>query len=311
MFGSKKKVGTAIDPDQKEMIENAQKRIKQKRGLFTHFIVFLLGSVALIIVGIRQDSVEGSPVLERESLLETDWWIWLIMIWFLILVYHAFSVFITKRILGPEWEKRQYEKLVQKQADKIQQLQVKVDKTHPLPDAKIHNPSIAVASKPKTITMIAAAGEKNELGDNGKIVWHLPDDFKRFKQLTTGHHIIMGRKTFAGFDKPLPNRTHIVITRDKDYKSENAIVVHDMETALAACGTDPNPFIIGGGEIYKFGLPYSNKIELTRVHGTFPADTYFPEFNTSNWKLVNRESHGMDDRHNYTFDYETWERVRS
>jgi dihydrofolate reductase len=84
-----------------------------------------------------------------------------------------------------------------------------------------------------------------------------------------------------------------------------------METALAACGTDPNPFIIGGGEIYKFGLPYSNKIELTRVHGTFPADTYFPEFNTSNWKLVNRESHGMDDRHNYTFDYETWERVRS
>jgi dihydrofolate reductase len=309
MFGNKKKVGTAIDPDQKEMIENSQKRIKQKRGLFTHFIVFLLGSVALIILGIRQDTVAGTAVLKRESLLQTDWWIWLIMIWFLILVYHAFNVFITKRILGPEWEKRQYEKLVQKQLDKIQQLQVKVDKTHPLSENKILNPSITTTSKPKTVTMIAAAGEKNELGENGKIVWHLPDDFKRFKALTTGHHIIMGRKTFAGFDKPLPNRTHIVMTRDKDYESKDAIIVHDMETALDACATDSNPFIIGGGEIYKLGLPHVNKIELTRVHGTFPADAYFPDFDRSNWKLVKSESHGIDDRHKYTFDYETWERV--
>ena len=306
MFGSNKKSGRAIDPDQKEMIENARLRIKQKRGLFTHFVVFLLGSVALIVVGVRQDSVEGSPILERESLLETDWWIWLIMLWFLILVYHAFSVFITKRILGPEWEKRQYERLVQKQKDRIQQLQVKVDKNVPMSDTK---PVIAPAKMERKITMIAAAGENNELGKDGDLVWHLPDDFKRFKALTTGHHIIMGRKTFAGFDKPLPNRTHIVITRDKSYKSNNAVVVHDMETALAATGTDQNPFIIGGGEIYSLGMPYANRIELTRVHGTFRADTYFPNIDSKDWKLINSESRSEDERHNYSFDYETWERV--
>jgi len=304
MFGSKKKTGTAIDPDQKEMIENARLRIKQKRGLFTHFVVFLIGSVGLII---------ASQVLIKEEipqLLGIDWWAWLIMIWFLILTYHAFNVFITKRILGPEWEKRQYERLVQKQMDRIQKLQVKVDKNQPVPEIKANNP-MAPLPRTRAITMIAAAGENNELGKNGELVWHLPDDFKRFKALTTGHHIIMGRKTFDSFDKPLPNRTHIVITRDKTYKSTNAIIVHDMQTALAACGGDSNPFIIGGGEIYNLGMPFSNKIELTRVHGTFEADTYFPQIDKSQWKLVKTETHGIDDRHKFAFDYETWERVKS
>ncbi len=308
MFGSKKRTGTAIDPDQKEMIENARLRIKQKRGLFTHFVVFLLGSVALIIVGARQDSVEGTLVLERESLLETDWWIWLIMIWFLVLVYHAFSVFITKRILGPEWEKRQYERLVQKQMEKIKQLQVRVDTSHPVTAVKPTNTTSITSGKSKSITMIAAAGEKDELGKNGGMAWHLPDDFKRFKALTTGHHIIMGRKTFESLDGPLPNRTHIVITRDSSYKSPDAIIVNDMQTAIAATGSDNKPFIIGGGEIYKLGLPYSDKIELTRVHGTFDADTFFPTIDRTNWKLVSSETHGIDERHKFGFDYETWER---
>ena len=304
MLGSKKKERTAIDPDQKEMIENARLRIKQKRGLFTHFVVFLIGSVGLII---------ASQVLIQEEipqLLNIDWWIWVIMLWFLILAYHAFNVFITKRILGPEWEKRQYERLVQKQVDRIQKLQVKVDKNHPLPDVKLDNP-MAPLPKAKTITMIAAAGENQELGKNGAMVWHLPDDFKRFKSLTTGHTIIMGRKTFDSFDKPLPNRTHIVVTRDKGYKSNDAIIVHDMKTALAAAGNDSNPFIIGGGEIYSLGMPYSNKIELTRVHGTFDADAYFPRIDKSKWNLIKTESHGTDERHKYSFDYETWERISS
>jgi len=161
------------------------------------------------------------------------------------------------------------------------------------------------------ITIIAAAGENNELGKDNDLVWHLPDDFKRFKALTSGHHIIMGRKTFDGFDKPLPNRTHIVITRDQNYKSNDAIVVHDMETALAATGNDQNPFIIGGGEIYKLGMPFSNKIELTKIHGSFDADTYFPMIDKSKWKLVKSESHATDERHKHAFDYETWERVSS
>jgi dihydrofolate reductase len=125
------------------------------------------------------------------------------------------------------------------------------------------------------LTMIAAAAENNALGKDGDLVWHLPDDFKRFKKLTTGHHIIMGRKTFESFPKPLPNRTHIVITRNRDYTKEGCIVVHNLEDALKIAEGDTQPFIIGGGEIYKLALNASEKIELTRVHDTFEADAFF------------------------------------
>ncbi|HPE83243.1 MAG: dihydrofolate reductase [Aequorivita sp.] len=159
------------------------------------------------------------------------------------------------------------------------------------------------------ITMIAAAGENNELGKDNDLLWHLPDDFKRFKQLTTGHYIIMGRKTFETFPKPLPNRTHIVITRNKGYTKEGAVVVHNMKEALELAKDDGQPFIIGGGEIYKMGLPLANKIELTRVHGKFEdADTYFPEFSVENWKLTYKEEHPKDEKHKYSFTYETWAR---
>lgn len=156
------------------------------------------------------------------------------------------------------------------------------------------------------ITMIAAAGENNELGRDNELVWHLPDDFKRFKQLTTGHHIIMGRKTFESFPKLLPNRTHIVITRNKNYHQRGVIIVHSMEEALNQAGNDDQPFIIGGGEIYKIGLEFATKIELTRVHGTFDADAYFPEIPQATWKLISSEEHERDERHAYSFTYETW-----
>ncbi len=159
------------------------------------------------------------------------------------------------------------------------------------------------------ITMIAAAGEKNELGKDNDLLWHLPDDFKRFKQLTTGHHIIMGRKTFETFPKPLPNRVHIVITRNKNYKKEAAIVVHNMQEALKIAKDDDQPFIIGGGEIYKMGLPVAHKIELTRVHGSFAdADTFFPEFSADEWQLTSELEHQKDEKHKYSFVYQTWVR---
>ena len=125
-----------------------------------------------------------------------------------------------------------------------------------------------------TLSMIAAAAENNALGKDNDLVWHLPDDFKHFKKRTSGHKIIMGRKTFESFPKPLPNRTHIVITRDRDYKIpyDNCLVVHSLQEALALVKDDSLAFIIGGGEIYKQALPYANRIELTRVHGTFEAD---------------------------------------
>jgi dihydrofolate reductase len=158
------------------------------------------------------------------------------------------------------------------------------------------------------ITMIAAAGENNELGKDNDLVWHLPDDFKRFKQLTTGHHIIMGRKTFETFPKPLPNRTHIVITRKTHYKKEGAVVAHSLDEALLKAQNDEQPFIIGGGEIYQMGLPVSDKIELTRVHGSFQADTFFPEIPKDQWQLISEIHHEKDDRHKYSFTYETWVR---
>lgn len=156
------------------------------------------------------------------------------------------------------------------------------------------------------ITIIAAAGENNELGKNNDLVWHLPDDFKRFKQLTTGHYIIMGRKTFESFPKPLPNRTHVVITRNTNYQNEDAIIVSSLEEAIEVSKDDSNPYIIGGGEIYKLSLPYAHKIELTRVHGTFEADTFFPEFSEKEWNLAKKEFHEKDEKHQYAFTYETW-----
>jgi dihydrofolate reductase len=163
------------------------------------------------------------------------------------------------------------------------------------------------------ITLIAAAGENNELGKDNELVWHLPDDFKRFKQLTTGHHIIMGRKTFETFPKPLPNRIHIIITRNKTYRSEvsqegnsQVLVVHSMKEALEIAKDDEQPFIIGGGEIYQLGLSYADKIELTRVHGSFHADAFFPDIPSENWKMISEVIHDIDERHKYAFSYQTY-----
>jgi len=161
------------------------------------------------------------------------------------------------------------------------------------------------------ICMIAAAGQNNAIAKDGDLPWHLPDDFKRFKKLTSGHAIIMGRKTFDGFDKPLPDRKHIIVTRDKGYATdfEGCVVVHSLEDALELVKDDTLAFIIGGGEIYKQGEKFSNKIELTRIHHTFQgADTFFPEIEETKWKLIGEEFHGMDDRHDYSFSYLTYVR---
>jgi dihydrofolate reductase len=159
--------------------------------------------------------------------------------------------------------------------------------------------------------LIAAAAENNALGKNNELVWHLPDDFKRFKQFTSGHHIIIGRKTFESFPKPLPNRTHIVITRQKDYHPEGCIVVNSLEKAIEICPKDESTYIIGGGEIYNLGMPIAYKIELTRVHDTFEADAFFPEINPEEWDMVAEEFHSKDEKHNFDFSYQTYIRKQS
>ena len=156
------------------------------------------------------------------------------------------------------------------------------------------------------ITIIAAAAENNALGKDNQLVWHLPDDFKRFKQLTSGHYIIMGRKTFESFPKPLPNRTHVIVSRQKNYQPEGCFVVGSMEEAISICPKDEEIFIIGGGEIYQQSLVFSDKIELTRVHETVEADTFFPTINPEEWELRFEEFHKKDDKHNFDFTFQTF-----
>lgn len=160
------------------------------------------------------------------------------------------------------------------------------------------------------LTIIAAVGENNTLGKDKDLPWHLPDDFKRFKKITTGHPIIMGRKTFETFPKPLPNRKHIIITRQKDYQQEDCLVVHDLDQALelATSTKTQETFIIGGGEIYKQAMPYVDKIELTRIHHKFDGDTFFPAFDPTEWELTDEIYHPKDEKHDYSFTFLTYER---
>jgi len=158
------------------------------------------------------------------------------------------------------------------------------------------------------VILIAAAAENNALGKNNELVWHLPDDFKRFKELTTSHHIIMGRKTFESFPKPLPNRTHIIVTRQKDYHPEGCLVANNIQEAIKMAPANEDVFVIGGGEIYNLTMPFADKIELTRVHDTFEADAFFPKID-NNWKLVASEFHPKDDKHRFDFTYETFFRI--
>lgn len=158
------------------------------------------------------------------------------------------------------------------------------------------------------ITVIAAVAENNALGKENQLLWHLPDDFKRFKSLTSGHYIIMGRKTFESFPKPLPNRTHVIISRQANYQPEGCTVVNSLEQALEACPKTEEVFIIGGGEIYKQSIAVADKLDLTKVHASFEADTHFPEVDLSEWQLVFEEHHPKDERHDYAFTFQTFSR---
>lgn len=156
------------------------------------------------------------------------------------------------------------------------------------------------------ITLIAAIAENNALGKDNQLLWHLPDDFKRFKTVTTGHYIILGRKTFESFPKPLPNRTHVIITRQKDYNHEGCLIVDSLEKAIDICPKNEELFIIGGGEIYKQSIDIADKLDITKVHHSFDADTYFPEINKQKWKLASAEFHSKDEKHPFDFTFETY-----
>ena len=155
--------------------------------------------------------------------------------------------------------------------------------------------------------IIAAAGENDALGINNDLPWHLPDDFKRFKALTSGHKIIMGRKTLESFPKPLPNREHIVVTRHQGYLPKfPCTLTHSIEEAINKVQEGEKAYIIGGGEIYRQSMSIATSIELTRIHASFEADTFFPEIDESHWKLIKEEHHPKDERHGFAFTYQTF-----
>jgi dihydrofolate reductase len=158
------------------------------------------------------------------------------------------------------------------------------------------------------ITLIAAAGLQNELGKDNELLWHLPNDFKHFKTLTAGHYIIMGRKTFESLPGILPNRTHVVISRQTEYSPEGVLVANSLAAALSLIPNPEDAFVIGGGEIYQQALSIAHRIELTRVNAQLEADTFFPKINPSEWDLVQEECHPADERHAFAYCFQRFEK---
>ena len=164
------------------------------------------------------------------------------------------------------------------------------------------------------VSLIVAVSENGVIGKDNDLIWHLPNDMRFFKETTMGHHVIMGRKNFESIPhkyRPLPNRTNIVITRQSYYKAEGCIVINSVEAALeiAKQNGDTEPFIIGGGQIYKIALENNlvDRIYLTKVHHSFEGDTFFPELNTE-WKEIARIDNKADEKHSYDYDFITLER---
>jgi dihydrofolate reductase len=158
-----------------------------------------------------------------------------------------------------------------------------------------------------TVTIVVAISENHVIGKDNKLLWHLPNDLKHFKEITTGHTVIMGRKTYESVGKPLPRRRNIIITR-QDIKIEGCEVVNSIEAALALCKAEQEVFIVGGAEIYKLSLHLTDRIYLTIVHKEFEGDSFFPEIDKKVWKEVSREDHQPDAKNSLPYSFITLER---
>ena len=158
---------------------------------------------------------------------------------------------------------------------------------------------------PQTVTIIAAIAKNNALGKDNDLIWHLPADLKRFKKVTSGHHILMGRNTFESIGKPLPNRTTIIITRNKHYSKEGCLVANSIKQAIELATEDDEIFIIGGAQIYQQALADNlvDKLDITLVHQKFEADAFFPEIDKNIWEEVAREDFKPDDKNMYYFSF--------
>ena len=161
---------------------------------------------------------------------------------------------------------------------------------------------------PGIVTLIVAVADNGVIGRDNALPWHLPEDLKRFKRLTLGKPILMGRRTFESIGKPLPGRHNIVVTRDPNYRGEGVTVVHDVGAALAAAGPAPEIMVIGGSELFRALLPQAARVHLTRVHGNIAGDVVWPALDDREWSVVEREVHAADERHAWAMTFEVWEK---
>ena len=160
----------------------------------------------------------------------------------------------------------------------------------------------------RELTIIAAVSTNNVIGNKNKLIWNLPNDLRRFKKLTTGHSVIMGRKTFDSLPKPLPNRYNIVVTRDTNYSKQDIKVCSSIEDAISLTETDTQPFIICGGEIYSQTINLADKIELTRVHKEFDGDAFFPEIPLDIFELIYEQKYTYYSENELDYSFLTYKK---
>lgn len=160
-----------------------------------------------------------------------------------------------------------------------------------------------------SLALIVACAENRVIGRDGGLPWRLPDDLRRFRRLTTGHAILMGRRTWESIGRPLPGRRNIVVTR-ATIDLPGIETFDTFDAALNAVAEDPEPFVIGGEALYAAALPRATRIHRTLVHGSVDGDAFFPDLDWGQWRRTFVEAHEADDRHAHAFSFETWERER-
>jgi dihydrofolate reductase len=158
------------------------------------------------------------------------------------------------------------------------------------------------------LSLILAMAENRVIGRGNDLPWHLPADLRRFKALTTGHAIVMGRKTFESIGRALPRRRSIVISRDPEYAADGVEVAHSLGEALELAAGDDEVFVIGGAAVFAAALPRAGRVYLTRVHAEIAGDVLCPPLDDGSWELVSEERHEADDRHAWPFTFQVWER---
>ena|SRR5476649_2186505 len=160
------------------------------------------------------------------------------------------------------------------------------------------------------LSYIVAASTNNVIGKNNQLLWNLPNDMKFFKNTTWAMPVLMGRKTFESLGKPLPGRLNIIITRKNDWQPEGAVIVHSIQEAvtIASAADYKEAFIIGGGELFKEGMPVVDRIYLTRVDAVLEGDAFFPVMDAKDWQMVSERSFPIDAKHAYSYHFQLWER---